>query len=316
MSTETSTARALPAGIIKKTTSYMVDPTKVTRAAGFNPRFDFGEIELLAKSIAANGLLMPIRVKRVTGNDKYEFELVDGDRRLTAVAQLLAKGHVFEDGVPAILVDRVQDDVTSLIQMFEANTGKPFLPLEEAAAYKRMRDAGMTIAQICSRVGRADVHVTDTLSLLEADEDVQDALKAGKIGATNAKLIATIAKGDKAAQKEMTADAVTAKGTTVDAKAAKARLMKKLEDKRAAKAAAKGKTPRLLCLSGNQLNDLGAKVAKHLAAVSKEAKWQEFATLEDAAVAVSKDEALTAAFTLGATMALLVAAGQKIELCR
>lgn len=199
-------------GVIKRTNAYFIDPKAITRREGFNPRFDFGDIQALATSIQANGLLNAIRVKRISDHPEGKlFELIDGDRRLTAIELLLKSGHDFAEGVPAILVDKAIEDVEALIQMFEANSGKAFLPLEEAAAYQRMRDAGLTIKQICSRVGRAHVHVTSTLALLNTDASVQEALEKKQITGTLAKQIAVKAKGDKVKQQEMVAKAKSGK---------------------------------------------------------------------------------------------------------
>ncbi len=326
LAADSTKARALPAGITRKTTGYNADPRRICRKEGWNTRFDFGDIANLAESIATElardpsngGLLHDLRVKRLDKSDPrsstHDFEIVDGDRRLTAIELLLERGVAFPEGVGIKLVERTQDDLTSLIQMYTANTGKPFLPLEEAAAFKRMRDAGMTILAIAKAVGKADTHVIETLALLEADEDLQDAVKKGTVGATMAKVIATTARGDKAAQKELTEEAKKAKGKGADAKAAKARLLKKLEDKKAAKAAAKGKTLKMKSMTDDALSELGAKMAKALEAKVKEAGWKKFETLEDMVEMVAKDEKLVAAFTLGTVLALRAAAGIKVEL--
>lgn len=320
-------SKELAAGIVKRVQTYNVDPTTITRRAGFNPRFDFGEIDLLAKSIAANGLLMPLRIKRIEphvkptsrgaagtqGTQAYNFELVDGDRRLTAIEKLLSDGHAFPDGVPATLVERAQDDLTSLIQMFEANTGKAFLPLEEAAAFKRMRDAGMTVAQICSQVGRTDAHVIDTLALLEADDDVKEAVANGAIGGSIAKTIATTARGDKALQKALVVDAKAAKGKGADAEAAKARLQNKLDEKKKSKAAARGKAVRIHAITAAQLSELTAKVARLLVVKAKAADWDSD-DLSALLTLVSADDCYTAAYTLGALHALQAAGGLEVNL--
>ena len=212
----------LPAIIKARPSAYnMINPRTITRREGWNVRFDFGEIEELAKSIkyqateggVPGGLLNAIRVKRAGEG----FELIDGDRRLTAVELLLKwadegnpKGYDFAEGVAAVVVEKGQDDLRSLIQMFEANSGKAFLPMEEAAAYKRMREAGMSLEQIASAVGRNHVHVNNTLALLEAPEELQKAVKEGKVGGTLAKKIATSARGNKAKQKELTEKAIKA----------------------------------------------------------------------------------------------------------
>lgn len=318
-------ARALPAGLVKKTTSYNLDPKRITRQEGWNVRFDFGEIAALADSIETElkrdpsdgGLLNPVRVKRVTGNPNADFELIDGDRRLTAIELLMEKGVEFPMGIKGEIVDRNQDAVTSTIQMITANTGKPFLPLEEAAAYKRLRDAGMTIADICKAVGRTDVHVRETLDLVEhgADE-VKDAVQKGKVSGSTAKVIVSVAKGDKAKQAELAAAAAAVKAapTAAAKKTASKALQAKIQAQRDAKATAAGKEVKMRALTDDQLSEIGAKLAKHLTALLKEAKI-DVATTQAALQEWAKaDEKLACAYVAGAMDALKVAGGLKIDL--
>lgn len=297
----------------------MIDPKSVTRKPGHNPRFEFGEITDLARSIkyqadhckVTGGLLQAIIVKRVGDG----FELVDGDRRLTAIEMLLKmaeegkpEGYTFPDGIPARMVDKAQDDVTSLIQMFEANTGKAFLPLEEAAAYKKMRDAGMTVEEIGKAVQRAHMHIVSTLAILEGDESLKDAVKAGTIKGTLAKEIAVVARKDLKKQAELVNDAIAA---GKDAKK-KAALKAKIAATRVAKNAAKGKTLKIRALTDAQLSEIGDKTAKHLAVLLKDAK--KMGDGSDLAEIIKKDDQLAVAFTFGVLQALKAAAGLKIEL--
>lgn len=303
-----------PVGVVKRTNAYFIDPTKVTRREGWNPRFDFGEIEALAISIKANGILNPIRVKRIdahvkddgrgpTGAQEFVFELIDGDRRLTAIEQILKKDPAaFPGGIPAIIVDKAQDDITSLIQMFEANSGKAFLPMEEAVAYQKMRDAGMTIKGICEAVGRKQVHVVEILNLIKADESVQEAAKEGSIGKTMAKKIATVAKGDKVVQKALVEKA---KAAGKD-KSKRRELVKEVEKAHRATAAKKGKTLKIRALSDAELSDIGSKMAQHLAQILEE---QDISVEVDLVAMIKKDPKLVMAYTTGALDALKVAAG-------
>lgn len=228
----------------------MVDPRSIDRREGWNVRFDFGEIEELAKSIkyqateggVPGGLLNAIRIKRKEGG---RFELIDGDRRMTAVELLIKwagegnlKGYDFPDGIAAVIVAKGQDDLRSLIQMFEANSGKAFLPMEEAAAYKRMREAGMSLEQIGQAVGRNHVHVNNTLALLEAPAELQEAVKKGEVGGTLAKKIAVVGRGNKAKAAELTKAAKAAGKDKKKQRAVKAEV----EAARVENAAKKGKT--------------------------------------------------------------------------
>lgn len=297
------------AGVLKRFSAYNVDPRTVTRREGWNPRFDFGEIAELAKSIKVNGILNPIRVKRIAprteGDRTLNFELVDGERRFTAVELILEDTpDFFPDGIPAIVIDKSQDDLTSLIQMFEANSGKAFLPLEEAAAYKRMRDAGLSIKAICEHVGRAVPHVTEMLALLEADDSVKEAVKDGSIGKQMGKIIASRAKGDKEAQKKLVAAAKAAAGT----KGGKAAVRQAAEDAKRAKA---GKTLKIKPLDEAALSKLGAQQA---ADVKLKLKHAGKADSFDIMAWVKGDDKLALAFAFGTLEALKAAAGQKINL--
>lgn len=336
MTAETTTvaARKEAPGIIKRSALYNVDPRAVTRnKPGFNPRFDFGDIEELAKSIKANGMLLPIRVQRLAKpmklvlvegqKDTYELKedpagqplvLIDGARRMAAVTLLLSKGYEFPDGIPAILAPQGQSMLEGLFQMFESNSGKNFLPLEEAAAYKTFHDGdpaagikGLTIKQICERVGRKQVHVTATLALLDMDEGVQADVKAGQISKTNAKDIAVHARGDKAKQREL---AALAKAAGKD-RAKKVALKKAIDDSRRSKAASKGKTLKMRALSDAELSKLGQMLATSLADRMNDAGMSLDA---DIRAFIVKDDKLALAATFGALEALKAAAGMQINL--
>ncbi len=323
--TATTPARKEAAGIIKRSSAYTADPRTIARKPGFNARYDMGEIEELAASIKANGLLLPLRIMRldkpsilVVGEDgvyalqsdpkgQYLFVLIDGDRRLMAIELLLKKGHEFPEGIPVILADKGQSELTSLIQMFVTNTGKPFLPLEEASAYKRMQDGGMTVKQICEAVGRKQVHVTEILALVQADESVKEAVKSGAIGKTMAKQIATHAKGDKAKQAELV-EAAKAAGQD---KGKKNAVRVAIDDSRRAKAAKKGKILKMRALSDAELSIIGSKLAESMADRMREAgKPLDF----DLTSWVKSDDNLALAATFGALQALKAAAGIKIDL--
>lgn len=306
------TPKAAPAsnapGIVKRTNAYYIDPRAISRQEGFNPRFEFGEIEELAKSIKANGLLQPIRVKKtdVAG----QFVLIDGDRRFTAIELIMKKEPTYFDatGVHAIVVDKSQDDLTSLFQMFESNTGLAFKPLEEAAAYKRMRDAGLTIAQICQRVGRKQVHVVATLALLDADDEVKQAVKDGKVTGTTAKKIAVSARGDKAKQRKLVQTVVAA---GKDKKARRA-ADDDIETARREKAKKAGRVLKMRALSDVQLSALGAKISEALVAKMTDLGLEAEADLEGWVAAGDSD--LKTAYTFGILQGLKAAAGMAVNL--
>lgn len=296
-------------GVMKRSSAYFIDPKAVDRRKGWNPRIDFGDIEELAKSIKAQkahdgvGLLNDIRVKRKPGG---RFELIDGDRRLTAIELLMKRGEVFEQGIPAKIVDKDQEDIDSLIQMFVANTGKNFLPMEEAVAYKKLRDAGMTLAQICQAVGRKQPHVTSILALLEADESLQEAAKDGSINKSTAKEIALLAKGDKGKQAELVKQAKEAGKDATKRRTLKTAIQKA----KVAKAKRKGKVIKMDRLTPAQLSDLGNRLSEELAEMMESAGIAHDANMYEWSTA---EPDLKMAFLFGALSGCKAAAGLEVE---
>ncbi len=293
------------AGVLKRSSAWSIDPAKIMRREGWNPRFEFGELEVLAASIKVNGVLNAVRVKRLTKPSEggHVFELIDGDRRLSAIEMILKKDPAaFPEGIPAIIVDKAQEDLTSLIQMFEANSGKPFLPMEEALAYQRMQQQGMTVKQICAAVGRRATHVGEMLNLLTADDVVKEAVKSGAIGKTEAKQIATLAKGDKAKQREL----VTVAKSAGKAKGAKAAVKKALRSTQVERAKSQGRKLKIRALSDAELSNIGSGMAEHLLGLLEA---QGLGVETDLVAMIRNDPMLVIAYTTGTLDALKVAAG-------
>lgn len=327
--TESAAKRTEAAGVTKRSSAFFVDPTTVVIDPTWNVRIDMGDIDELADGIKAElerdpesgGLIHPIGIRRLKASDPLSeggtkhFVVQWGHRRTTAIHKLVAKGIPFPVGIPAKIVDKGQDVQHATIQMFVENNNKPLLPMEEAAAYKRLRDGfpeqdikGMTIKEICKAVGRKEMHVTEMLALLEADPDLKEAVVKGEVGKTQAKQIAKHAKGDSQAQKALTAKA---KAANKGDKSAKKDLDKGLDAAKRAKAAKKGRTLKMRALSDEELNKLGQDMAAQLRKHLKQAgKAEDF----DVRTWVTKDDKLALAATFGAIMALRAAAGIKTDL--
>lgn len=296
--------------ITKRGNAYNINPKHIVRREGWNPRYDFTRMEEQKATIKLYGVLIPLRVKRIDGD---RFELIDGDRRLTNVESLMAEDAAQEarfttEGVPVIIVDSKQDDVTSLIQMFLSNDGVRFNPLEEADAFRRMKATGMSNEVVAQKTGRSVMTINAGLALLEAPEALQAAVATGTVNTDMARKIAVGARGDKAKQAELTAEAVAAGKD----KAKKRAVVAKVEEAKRAKNAAKGKTLMVRPLDAATLSALGAKVAKQLAELLEEQGFKPDG--EDFAKLVAKGGTAAAAFSLGALMALKAAAGIKISL--
>lgn len=302
-----------PDGVVKRTNQFFVDPRKVKRREGWNPRFDMGEIAHLAMSIrslkardpSTGGLLNDIRVKKL--GDGY-FELVDGDRRMTAIEQLMKEGEDFSGGVPAKLEAKDAEDLELLIRMFTANTGKAFLPLEQAHAFQRMKEGGMTLKEIEIATGCSDNTIVGALALLTADDSVVDAVKNGAIRGGLAKSIAVNARGDKAKQKELVAEAVAAGKD----KKKMAAVKTKVDDARRAKAAKKGLKLKMRALTDAQLSSIGSKMSDVLLGQMAELGLPADCDLVEWLKAADLDQRV--GYTFGVLQGLKAAAGVTVPL--
>lgn len=139
----------------------------------FQPRQQFRdeELEVLAASIQAHGVLQPIIVR--LKDDGYE--LVAGERRLRAAQ----KAGLTE--IPAI-VRRCSDDEMVALALVENLQREDLNPLDEAHAYRTLVDRfGFTQEEIAARIGKSRVAVTNTLRLLSLPDAIKQALRDGTI---------------------------------------------------------------------------------------------------------------------------------------
>jgi len=297
-----------PVGIVKRSNSYFADPAFIVRRAGWNPRFDFGDLSELEQSILSNGFRpeKPLLVRR---NEDKKLEIVDGDRRFTAVERLIKAGwsELFADGIPVVIEDKEEaNDVTSLILAITANQGKPLLPLEEAGAFKRLMDSGMKVGDLAKAVGKSLANVKWTLGLLEADDSVKTAVKEGKLSGSLAKDIAMKAKGNKGKQKELVEKATSGKkgakkAAKIEVQEIKRRPTKKSSQQEIA-------TPKLKMINIEKVQELEVKVIAQMAEVVKALGLQE----DTIRPFVQGSDETTAAYYFGVLLGLRYATGYDI----
>jgi ParB family chromosome partitioning protein len=144
-----------------------------------NPRKTMTGIGDLATSIAEQGLIQPIVVQRVPGEDGYQ--IVAGHRRHAAVRKL---------GWPKVACiirrDLLPDE--ELATMLVENGQRANLdPIEEARALAKLKsESGMTDKELGRKIGRSDAYVWGRLTLLKLPAAEQEELRAGQIGVTAA----------------------------------------------------------------------------------------------------------------------------------
>ena len=139
------------------------------------PRRAFDEASLrgLAQSIESAGLMQPIVVRP---QPEGGFEIVAGERRWRA-AQMVGLPEI-----PAVVRD-IDDRTATQWSLVENLQREDLNPLERSEAFRRLIDEfGLTHQQVADRVGLDRSSVTNHLRLLELDESIQQALRAGRIG--------------------------------------------------------------------------------------------------------------------------------------
>ncbi len=144
----------------------------------FQPRREFPAEELteLSNSIQVNGLLQPLLVRTSPG-EGGGWELVAGERRLRAVAQL------GWSEVPAWV--REVDDQTLLVLALVENLQREALgALEQAEGYRVLSESfGLTQGEIARAVGKDRSTVANTLRLLQLPPSVRRLLTRGALTA-------------------------------------------------------------------------------------------------------------------------------------
>jgi ParB family chromosome partitioning protein len=164
--------------------------------------FDPDELQQLADSIAAHGVLQPVVV--VEAGDGYT--LVAGERRLRAVKMLKLAT------IPALVRSANEQEQLELalvenIQRSDLNA------LDEARAYRHLIDEfGLTQERVAERVGRSRPAVANSLRILETAPLVQSAVGESTVSGGHAKALAGL---ESHAQQEVILAAVVARSLSV-----------------------------------------------------------------------------------------------------
>jgi ParB family chromosome partitioning protein len=139
--------------------------------------FDPKSLEELADSIAENGLLQPITVRPMP--DK-SYQIVAGERRFRA-HQLLNQrnGKRFNSILCQVRkMDDLARDIAAIIENLQRDEVSP---LEEAEAFGRLADAGLSPEEIAEKIGAAVFRVRWRLQLLNLDPSIRKIFASGQI---------------------------------------------------------------------------------------------------------------------------------------
>ena len=148
----------------------------------YQPRREFDETQLqeLADSIAASGLLQPIVVR---SRPEGRFELIAGERRYRAIQRLGWQK------VPAV-VKEVDDRALLTLALIENLQRDDLSPIDAAMGYQRlMQEFSVAQQEVARLVGKDRSTVSNTLRLLRLPEAVQVLLQHGKLSEGHARAL-------------------------------------------------------------------------------------------------------------------------------
>jgi ParB family chromosome partitioning protein len=161
-------------------------PAASLRPGKYQPRTRMDEASLaeLADSIRVRGVIQPIIVRPVGGN---QYEILAGERRWRA-ARLAGL-----DRVPAVIRE-VPDEAALGIGLIENIQREDLNPLEEARGLKRLIDEfRLTHEQVATAIGRSRASVTNLLRMLELSPLVQEMVQDGRLDMGHARALLGIA---------------------------------------------------------------------------------------------------------------------------
>jgi ParB family chromosome partitioning protein len=151
----------------------------------YQPRTNFNEesIRELASSIRELGLIQPITVRKLEGN---QFQLVSGERRLRASRSIGLKT------IPAYV--RIADDNEMLEMALVENIQRKDLdPIEVALSFQQLiEEIKLTQEELSIRVGKKRSTVTNFLRLLKLDPIIQTGIRDGFISMGHGRALISI----------------------------------------------------------------------------------------------------------------------------
>lgn len=182
-----ATTKPLPSGLP------LMIPLDKLAADPMNVRPDTGDVNELAASIAAHGVIQPLAVRPETKPDRKNkdaaphptgrYLVVAGGRRLRALLKLAGDRRLPKDaGVPCVVRQGTERDAAE-VSLAENVERLPMNAADEHAAFAKLADAGMSSADIAARFGIHKRRVEQRLALGRIAPDLLDELRKGAMSA-------------------------------------------------------------------------------------------------------------------------------------
>lgn len=160
-------------------------PIDVLRPGKYQPRKQISESELeeLANSIRAQGVIQPIVVRPV---ENHLYEIIAGERRWRA-AQLAGLTYI-----PAVIRD-IDDQTAMLMALIENIQRRDLNVIEEAGALQQLlNEFQLTHQEVADAVGKSRANVTNLLRLLNLPLPVRTLLEQGELEMGHARALLSL----------------------------------------------------------------------------------------------------------------------------
>lgn len=174
-------------------------PIEQIRANPHNPRKHFSDAELedLTNSIREHGIVQPILVRTIAGNDLAgaQYEIIAGERRWRAAQKAMLHN------VP-VIIREVEDKQALELAIIENVQRSDLDAIEEALGYQQLID-GYDYSQneLAQVIGKSRSHVANTLRLLKLPESVRALIANGSLSAGHARTLITMDNPEQLAQR-------------------------------------------------------------------------------------------------------------------
>ena len=148
----------------------------------YQPRKQFSKpaLEELCESIKQYGVIQPINVRRMSGNN---YELVAGERRLRAAIMAGLKE------IPAIVIN-VNDNDSAVMALIENLQREDLSYMEEADGYNNLiNDHGFTQEDLAQKIGKSQSTIANKIRLLRLPPMVKKILSDNSLTERHARAL-------------------------------------------------------------------------------------------------------------------------------
>lgn len=148
----------------------------------YQPRtkMDEEKLEELSTSMKEKGIIQPVVVRQAG----EEFELVAGERRLTAAKKL------GWEKIPAVITGKLSKEEMLELSLIENLQREDLNPIDTARGYQRLlEECDLVQDQLAQKIGKDRSTITNTLRLLRLPEEVQKFVSEGDLSEGHARAI-------------------------------------------------------------------------------------------------------------------------------